>query len=391
MSSGPSGSAMPDAHSSPVRVTHTTHSLHASHGGPPRTVTALAETLGRDGASVRLVAVRDGTDDDLILPDPDAVRVSLVAPGRGESSRVRAAVAAGAPDLVHDHGLWLPFNHAVARAARETPRVVSTRGMLEPWARRHRWLKKRAAWAVFQRRDLARASVFHATAESEADHLGALGLGRPVAVIPNGVAIPAESAAAVRDPERTRRAVFLSRVHPKKGLPLLLDAWAQVAPAGWELVVAGPDEGGHRAELEAQARRLGVPARFVGPVADADKWDLYRSADLFVLPTYSENFGVVVAEALAAGVPALTTTGTPWAALAEHACGWVVEPAVRPLRDALAAAVALPDAERAAMGARGRALVAARFGWPAIARDMAEVYDWVLGRRSSPPACVRLP
>lgn len=356
-------------------------------------MTALAETLGRDGADVGVVAVRDGADGDLVLPDPEAVRVTLVEPGRGESARVRAAVAEGTPDVVHDHGVWLPFNHAVAYAAavQGAPRVLSTRGMLEPWALQHGWLKKRLAWIAFQRRDAAGAVVLHATADSEADHLTALGLGRPVAVIPNGVAVPSESVAEVREPDRTRRALFLSRVHPKKGLPLLLDAWAQFPPAGWELVVAGPDEGDHRAALEAQADRLGVPVRFAGPVADADKWDLYRSADLFVLPTYSENFGVVVAEALAAGIPALTTTGTPWALLQEHACGWCVEPAVRPLRDALAAATALPDAARAAMGARGRALVASRFGWPFIARDMADVYAWILGHRSSPPACVRLP
>jgi glycosyltransferase involved in cell wall biosynthesis len=114
-------------------------------------------------------------------------------------------------------------------------------------------------------------------------------------------------------------------------------------------------------------------------VADDDKWALYRESDLFVLPTHSENFGVVVAEALASGVPALTTTGAPWAVLEEEDCGWWVEPEVASLEAALADAVGRPDEERLAMGRRGRALVEARFSWASVATKMKAAYRWVLG------------
>ena len=374
------------------RVLHTTASLHARNGGPPRTISALAEGLGRAGADVEVLALADGPPGEAIRPDPASAHTEFVERGRGEARRFGQAVQNAGADLVHDHGLWLPTNHAAAQAARQqrVPFVVSTRGMLEPWARQNSRLKKTAAWWLYQRRDLASAAALHATAPSEAAALRSAGLRAPIAVVPNGVHVPSETVRPLRPPA-PRRALFLSRVHPKKGLPLLLDVWAEVRPAGWELAVAGPDEDGHRAQLEAQAARLGLDeVSFLGPIDDGKKWHLYRSADLFVLPTYSENFGVVVAEALAAGVPVLTTTGAPWAELETHRAGWWVEPAPRPLAEALRAAVGLPDDERAAMGARGRALVTARYGWDGIAAQMAEVYDWILGRRPAVPSCVQI-
>ena len=375
----------------PIRALHTTASLHVDNGGPPRTICALASGLGRLGHEVAVLALSRGGETNTIQPDAAAATTIFVEPGRGAARRYRHAAESWQPHLVHDHGLWLPTNHAASRAAQASrvPLVVSVRGMLEPWARRHRRLKKAAAWWAYQRRDLAGAAMVHATAPSEASNLRAAGLTMPIVIVPNGVEVPAPTLPRPRS-ER-RRALFLSRVHPIKGLPMLLDAWAAVAPEGWDLMIAGPDEGGHRAELEILAARLGLEGvSFFGAIHDDAKWDLYRSADLFVLPTYSENFGVVVAEALAAGVPVLTTTGAPWSELVSHRCGWWVEPEPRALREALGAALAAPDLQRAEMGARGRALIVEAYGWPGIAARMAEAYDWVLDRRPTPPFCVHV-
>ena len=174
----------------------------------------------------------------------------------------------------------------------------------------------------------------------EVEDIRRSGLSQPAIIAPNGVDVP-EGVRRIRT-EGRRKALFVSRVHPKKGLVNLVRAWADVRPEGWEIVIVGPDEGGHRAEVTAVARELDVQEiTWTGEVRDEAKWGLYFDADLFVLPTFSENFGIVVAEALAAGVPAITTTGAPWGVLNERRCGWWIDVGVEPLAAALREATGL--------------------------------------------------
>jgi glycosyltransferase involved in cell wall biosynthesis len=172
---------------------------------------------------------------------------------------------------------------------------------------------------------------------------------------------------------------------------MLIDVWATVNPEGWELVIVGPSEGGHRAELEERVRQLDLQdvVSFAGPVADEEKWSEYQKADLFILPTYSENFGIVVAEALATGCPVLTTTGTPWQELKTHRCGWWVEPRPPSIAQALRDAVGRSDEQRRRMGERGRALVENKYSWTGVAKKMERVYRWIQGE-GAPPNFVHL-
>jgi glycosyltransferase involved in cell wall biosynthesis len=292
--------------------------------------------------------------------------------------------------LVHDHGLWLPTNHAAARAAAHAgvPYVVSTRGMLTAWALQFNASKKKVAWALYQRRDLRSARLFHATAQEEVEDIRRVGLRQPIALVPNGVEIP--DRVLTQPPDRTtRKALFLSRIHPKKGLLNLVKAWGEVRPQGWELVLAGPDEGDHRAEVERMIRELRLEGvTWTGEVDDQAKWGLYYDADLFVLPTFSENFGIVVAEALAAGVPAITTTGAPWAVLEERGCGWWIDTGVEALVAALEEATALPYERRLEMGKRGRRYVEEELSWDHVAAEMRAAYAWLLGEGPRPDSVV---
>jgi glycosyltransferase involved in cell wall biosynthesis len=383
-----------------MTVLHTVDSLHPDAGGPSRTVRATCLHLAARGVRVEVVTGRAHPSAPALAPAHSSVTTTFARTGRSLprdawtrwrvlGGRIRAA----RPAIVHDHGLWLPANALAALAAwrHGVPLVVTTRGMLEPWALEHHARKKRLAWHAYQRAALGQAQLLHATAPMEADHLRALGLTAPIAVVPNGVPLPDAPRPRTAPNGSPRQALFLSRIHPKKGLLNLMDAWAAVRPSGWRLVVAGPDEQGHRAEVEqrARARGIGADVTFTGPVDDDAKWDLYRASDLFVLPTFSENFGVVVAEALACGVPALTTTGAPWRVLEAERCGWWVPPEAEALAEALRDATARPDAERRAMGQRGRALVEARFSWTQVAADLHAAYRWLLGEGRL-PACVRL-
>ena len=377
-----------------VSVVHTIARLAHAEGGPARSVAALCRSLAQMGAGIEIVTGEAGFDPGVpVRASGVALRWGRVQPRRRSFTRLlEERLAATRARAVHDHGIWLDSNRATARAAarRSVARIVSPRGMLSEWSLAHRGWRKRIAWRAYQERDLEAADALHATSDLEAEEIRAAGIGVPIAIVPNGVDLPPAGERDPGAPDRTRRFLFLSRIHPKKGLETLVEAWRVARPAGWELVIAGPDERGHRATIERRARELGADAgiRFRDAVPDAEKWDLHGTADVFVLPTSSENFGAVVAEALASSVPVITTRAAPWRSLVEHGCGWWIEAGVEPLAAAIRQAAALPDADRREMGSRGRRLVAERFAWPAIARRMLDVYRWLAGERDA-PACVR--
>jgi glycosyltransferase involved in cell wall biosynthesis len=351
-----------------VRVLLAATSLRPSYGGPAHSVSRLAVALDRAGVGVGLWSADGSVADTPLLPGQTSVARLLGGPAD--------AIAAFAPEVIHDNGLWLPHNHRLADLAREAglPRLVSPRGMLEPWAIRHKRWKKAAAWRLYQRRDLSRAVGLHATAPQEAANLAAYSLGSPIRVIANGVDLPELTSTA--PPAGVRTALFLGRIHPVKGLPMLIEAWGRARLSAWRLLIAGPDEAGHQREVEAAvaAHGLGEAVSFTGPVDGEVKTRLLCEADLLVLPSHSESFGMAAAEALAHATPVLTTTAAPWPMLAARGCGWRVAPDAMALAGALREAAACDPATLRRMGAAGRALIESDFGWAKIADEFAALY-----------------
>jgi glycosyltransferase involved in cell wall biosynthesis len=381
-----------------VRCLLTVGGLAPETGGPASALPALCDALARLGAEVELVSLDLGARFERpLVVNPSGWRLTLVralvwrrlrltwAPafGRAVSDACRRL---GNP-VVHDNGVWLPSNHAVVRVAHHlgAPLVVSPRGMLMPWSRRTKAAKKALASWLYQRHDLQSVSLFHATSDQELEALRALGLRQPVAVVPNIVQLPP----ADLGPHRAgpvRVVLFLSRLSPKKGLDSLLRAWRALEPQGWKLVIAGPDEGDYGARLRKEwpVGGRGPAVEFVGPVWGAEKWRLFRQAGVLVLPSLSENFGLVVAEALASGVPVITTKETPWRAIDQHRCGWWIDVGDAPLAAALRMAIALSDEERSQMGARGRALIGQEYSAHSVAARMMGVYAWLLHKGPRP-------
>ena len=383
-----------------IMVLHAIAGLHPNSGGPSRVVVDGTDAMARQpGLAITLMTQAVPDSEMLASSCPRVKRVvaesgsqlamTLGLPFRRELSRVIRTVR---PTLIHNHGLWMPLNHWAVSMGRRSgiPVIVQPHGMLEPWALNHKAWKKKLAMAVFQWRDLASARLLVATSNVEYENIRRLGLRQPVAIIPNGVDLNVGALPATLVPvNRQRMALFLSRVHPVKGLLNLVRAWEQLAQVGWRLRIAGPDDVGHLGEVMALVRHLGLhdSVDYVGTVEGAAKTALYNAADIFVLPTFTENFGVVVAEALAHGLPVITTRGAPWADLETFGCGWWVDIGVDPLVHALREAMAMSDVERRAMGERGRGYVR-RYDWDGIAKMTIDVYRWVLGQGPKPD-CVR--
>lgn len=389
-------------------VVHVTADLRTPWSGVPTCVLALGRAQQERGCRVLAHCVdappwrggRPPAEPPFpVLASPALHRAPLyLSPAAERWARSRAA---GEFDVLHQHGIWTAMSRVTRRwrQAHGRPTVIAPHGSLEPVALTYSRWKKRLALLWYERENLESASCLHATAEGEVEGFRAFGLRTPVAVMPNGVTLDASCAAGGngdrfraehRLPRAARLLLYLSRVHPKKGLRDLVHAMSQVGEdmGGWHLVVAGPEEdGAYAAAVRASVARLGLSARvhWVGALYDDAKRDAFAAAELFVLPTLSENFAIVVAEALSAGVPALTTHGAlPWRLLETEGCGWWVPVGPASIAQALARGMALPSAALAAMGQRGVAVARATCRWSDTAARTVELYRWLLGQAPRP-------
>jgi glycosyltransferase involved in cell wall biosynthesis len=273
--------------------------------------------------------------------------------------------------------------------------------MLNPLSLLQSRTKKKIARFLGVKNYLSSAACLHATSQQEADNIRKLGTRNPIAVVAIGLdltehcrVLPPSTVEKTWPRLKQKKILFvLSRIHPQKGLLNLVHVWGRLSRqySDWHLVIAGPDHNGHEAELKAAVEKTEASKHttFAGPVYGEFKKQLFAACDVFVLPTFSENFGIVIAESLAAGKPVITTKGTPWQELETHNCGWWIDIGQDPLEAAIEQALDLSDDTRAEMGARGRALIEENYSWPKIAAQMVDVYRW-LSAQGDRPDCVRL-
>lgn len=291
----------------------------------------------------------------------------------------------GKINIIHSHGLWMmPNVYASKRMASGTYLIASPHGMLSSWSLKRNFILKFFFWWLFQLSALKLTACIHATSEMEYQDIRKLGFKQPVCIIPCGVNMPAfiQNKAGPQ-----RQLLFLSRMHPKKGVNILLEAWSEVEEIfpGWDLILVGPDNDGYLEEMKMLASKLRIKrAYFKGALFGKSKLQAYRDASLYVLPTHSENFGITVAEALAAGTPAIVTNGAPWAGLKTEGAGWSIEIGVAPLVFCLKDALSRSPEELNSMGKIGYEWMKRDFSWEEISSQFLITYEWIINGGEAP-------
>lgn len=372
-----------------MRVIHIVPSIAEEASGPSYSVVRLCASLIAQKLDVTLAALDWAP---MSSPPPFLMTFPLGwGPRRlGRSPAMKQWIASSIEtpsiDLLHNHSLWMMPNVYPGWEGRRSnmPLVVSPRGTLSEWAFSSGSMIKKVFWPLLQRPALRATTCFHATANSEYEDIRRMGFRQPVAVIPNGIDIPLPKQTNNSD---KRTLLFLGRIHPIKGVDMLLEAWSIVSPRflEWQLRIVGPDNGGYLVSMQNLTAELKLArVEFSGPLYGEAKLKAYREAELLILPTHSENFGMTVAEALAAGTPAIVSKGAPWERLVSEGAGWWIDMGLDPLVASLENVLACPREALHAMGEKGRAWMQRDFSWTKIAQKTCETYQWILHGGDTP-------
>lgn len=382
-----------------MKILHVYRSLSTKLGGPAVLIPSLCRELSRQGCQTTILTCNAGEQDRLDKSGQTKIVIAhftnseLLSSLFGVYQELPALV--NSADIVHFHGLWWPINLVVARWARKHRKVMllSAHSCFQQWELNQslpKQTKRLVAWQLYGRRLSRGCRAIHATASNEREAIRATGLGSDIAIIPIGIDIseftnlPPKQIFDKYFPmlSKYRILLFMSRIHPKKGLINLAHTWGKLAPqfSDWHLLIAGPDYNNHWSEVETVLKSYPIEGRytFAGHLSGEARLAVYNAADLFVLPTYSENFGIVVAEALAARAPVITTDQTPWEDVERYRCGWIIRPQRSDVFEILAKALSLDKSVLDEMGERGQSFIKEKYSWQSVAIKMKRLYHWML-------------
>lgn len=380
-------------------------SISLKGGGPSRSVPMLVKGLAEVGVDITLMTywsddmnthALDGTSAKLKVLRPDFSR-----------SQMEEYIISEKFDVIQLQSMWDLRYHIVAKTARKhrIPYIITPRGMLEPWCLSQKKWKKKLAMALYQMKDIKRAACVFTTAEMEALHVRDLGVDVPMVVIPNGIETDGYPCRISKDKVK-KQILFLSRIHIKKGIELLIDAFDRIIKKNgdmndWTVAIVGNGEEEYIRELKRKVEGLNLrdKVKILAPVFGDAKVKLYQESSIFCLPSYSENFGMVIAEAMSCGVPCITTNGTPWQLLngevstmganldilgKNRKTGWCIDLNVDNLEKVLLEAMTMKTEALYEMGQKGNLLVQENFNYKSVARKVMQLYSWLLDGGQTP-------
>lgn len=375
-----------------MKVVHTISSLDKKDGGPSNSVNQICSNLKKVDVQTVIHTLntpyeRVESSNQIVFHD---IKLSKKL-GFSPSFKRGLLETLTSEDVLHNNGLWMMPNVYPVAAQQKTgcQLMVSPRGTLAQWSLNKSRFKKKIMLGLGQRDLLENADCFHATAEKEYLDIRRFGLTQPVALIPNGIDLPCLELLNRDSQAKHRVLLYLGRVHAQKGIDKLISLWPELSSKhpDWKCIICGPGEESYLQSVQSRINKIGERIHYQAPVYGEDKTRIFAQADLYVLPTETENFGISVAEALAHRVPAIVSKGAPWEGLEKTCSGWWVENNERSYFAALSHAMSLDDRERCAMGESGRSWMQRDFAWATIAKNMAQTYSWLNGK-SQKPECV---
>jgi glycosyltransferase involved in cell wall biosynthesis len=384
------------------RALHIIQSLAVRNGGTSVSVPALAGAIGATGRYenwlLHFAPQETNMHEEcsgLTILHHSSSSIGLMLPTR---ARAFLAQAVRESDVVQVHGIWT--GHSIASVSFATrfrkPVIVSAHGMLDGWALQHKKWKKSPYSKFVERPNLTRATCLRALTTAEARDYRSFGLGVPIAVIPNGVAVPDNASPAEfldRYPHLQGKKIvlFLGRLHKKKGVDLLVQAWNVVSPQfpDAHLVIAGPDDGalGRLSRFEGFAS-MSNSITICGLLTGALKWSALMASSAFVLPSFSEGLSMAILEALWQGIPIMITRECNFREIEDLECTFVIQPSVPSIIEGLRSVLTRSPGELQARGKTGARFVRDRYSWSSVGCRMADLYDWMRG--GPPPSSVEL-
>jgi glycosyltransferase involved in cell wall biosynthesis len=378
-----------------MKVVQVVAGLESSDGGPSHTLPYLWSHLSRKGVAVSAFTTGLSQNTPIALFSDYSFKSAL----RNRpfmfkrSSELSKCLNHFIPetDICHDHGCWLYPNWLIGSLARKfrKPLVVSPLGHLDEWSLSHHSWRKAVLLKIIESKYLQYASLFIAKSTYEAEQIQKLRYKGNIAIIPNGLestewetkVSPSLFLNAYPNLKSKRVVLFLSRIHPKKGVMELVRLWARIGKdfKDWHLVIVGDLNTSYGTQVQNCCTASNIQnLTFITPLYSELKKSAFNAAQLFILPSFSENFGQVILEALASGLPVITTKGCPWPGLIQNQCGWWPEPVEKEIQRALFDALNQSESTLRKMGESGRTWVLKDYNWRNIAEQMCLQYKQLL-------------
>ncbi|MCH8540767.1 MAG: glycosyltransferase [Opitutales bacterium] len=363
-----------------MRIVHSISGLRKNAGTTTFLIEALQYTSKEKGVEIFLLAKKNQ------LETTPNFRINRITPTNtfAYHTLLKSIHKEKPIDIVNIHGIWSPSDWVTFYSAKKLriPVIWSTHGMLAKDALRFSYWKKKIVFFLFLKGLLKKTEAFHATSELEANIIKGSGYTQPILIGPPGISQKLVNEKTEFSKPKTL--LFLSRIHPIKNLSSLIKAWGQVDTKDWQLLIVGPDEEEEASRIAETIREKNLHNILIrGPAYEEEKQNILRQASAFVLPSFTENFGIVVIEALAKGLPVITTTGCPWEELESHGCGWWVKADPDNLSLALSTLFNLSDSELKEYSDKAVGLVRKNYLWPKISENMLSFYRELLRNRSS--------